>query len=126
MAKLYLLISAFFGGTAVIFGAFGAHALRSKLSEPLLASYKTAVQYQMFHALALLGVALLMIQWGQRTALCISGGLFALGTILFAGSLYGLVLGGPRILGPLTPLGGLLLIGGWVALLVAAYTQPAQ
>lgn len=122
MFKLYLSIAALFGATGVMLGAFGAHGLRGKVAENLLEAYKTGVHYQMIHALALFGVALLMQHWGARTSLLTSGALFALGVVLFSGSLYGLTFGGPRWLGPVTPLGGLLMIGGWVALLFAALT----
>ncbi|MFC6633751.1 DUF423 domain-containing protein [Microbulbifer taiwanensis] len=120
MAKLYLLLAALLGATGVILGAFGAHGLRDKVAENLLEAYKTGVHYQMIHALALLGVALLIQQWGARASLATAGALFALGILLFSGSLYGLTFGGPRWLGPVTPLGGLMMIGGWVALFVAA------
>lgn len=124
MSKFYLLIAAFLGATGVMLGAFGAHGLRGKVAENLLEAYKTGVQYQMLHALALLGVALLIQHWGERMALLVSGALFALGVLLFSGSLYGLTFGGPRWLGPVTPLGGLAMIGGWVALFVAALNSP--
>ncbi|MCQ3830082.1 DUF423 domain-containing protein [Microbulbifer elongatus] len=120
MAKLYLLLSAFFGGTGVILGAFGAHGLRDKVADNLLEAYKTGVHYQMIHALALIAVAVLIHQVGAKTSLIVSGALFAIGILFFSGSLYGLTFGGPRILGPITPLGGTLLIGGWIALFIAA------
>ncbi|AMX03850.1 DUF423 domain-containing protein [Microbulbifer thermotolerans] len=120
MARLYLLIAALLGGSGVILGAFGAHGLRGKVTEHLLEAYKTGVQYQMIHALALFGVALLLQHWNEKTALYVSGGLFTIGVVFFSGSLYWLTLGGPRWLGPITPLGGLMMIGGWVALFVAA------
>lgn len=120
MTKIYLLIAAFYGASGVMLGAFGAHGLRGKVTENLLEAYKTGVHYQMLHTLALLGVVLLMQHWGEKTALLTCAALFALGVLLFSGSLYGLTFGGPRWLGPVTPLGGLLLIGGWVALFVAA------
>ena len=120
MAKLYLLLAAFFGGTGVILGAFGAHGLRNKVAENLLETYKTGVHYQMIHALALIAVAILIHQIGAKTSLIVSGALFSIGILLFSGSLYGLTFGGPRILGPITPLGGTLLIGGWIALFITA------
>ncbi|MCW8125494.1 DUF423 domain-containing protein [Microbulbifer halophilus] len=120
MSKLYLLLTALLGGSGVILGAFGAHGLRGKVAENLLEAYKTGVHYQLIHALALFGVVLLMQQWGERTSLLAAGALFALGVLFFSGSLYGLTFGGPRWLGPVTPLGGLLMIGGWVALFIAA------
>ncbi|MBB3061654.1 DUF423 domain-containing protein [Microbulbifer rhizosphaerae] len=124
MAKLYLLLAAFLGGTGVVLGAFGAHGLRGKIAENLLEAYKTGVLYQMLHALALFGIALLIRHWGEKTSLLVSGGLFALGVLLFSGSLYALAFGGPRWLGPVTPLGGLAMIGGWTALFVAALNLP--
>ncbi|MBB5211641.1 DUF423 domain-containing protein [Microbulbifer hydrolyticus] len=120
MAKLYLLLAAFFGGTGVILGAFGAHGLRDKVAENLLEAFKTGVHYQMIHALALIAVAILIHQIGAKTSLIVSGALFAIGILLFSGSLYGLTFGGPRILGPITPLGGTLMIAGWIALFIAA------
>ncbi|WP_323846239.1 DUF423 domain-containing protein [Microbulbifer magnicolonia] len=120
MAKLYLLIAAFFGGTGVVLGAFGAHGLRGKVTENLLEAFKTGVHYQMIHALALIGIAILIQQVGAKTSLVVSGALFAVGILFFSGSLYGLTFGGPRWLGPITPLGGTLMIGGWIALFVAA------
>ena len=125
MAKLYLLLATFFGGTGVMLGAFGAHGLRNKVAENLLDAYKTGVNYQMVHALALIGVAILIHQLGAKTSLIVSGALFAIGILFFSGSLYGLTFGGPRWLGPVTPLGGTLMIGGWIALFIAAlgYTK---
>ena len=125
MAKLYLLLAAFFGGTGVILGAFGAHGLRNKVADNLLEAYKTGVHYQMIHALALIGIGLLINQIGEKTSLIVSGALFAVGILFFSGSLYGLTFGGPRWLGPITPLGGALMIGGWIALFIAAlgYTK---
>ncbi|WP_105102490.1 DUF423 domain-containing protein [Microbulbifer pacificus] len=120
MAKLYLLLAALFGGTGVVLGAFGAHGLRNKVAENLLEAYKTGVHYQMIHALALIGIALLIQQLGAKTSLIVSGALFAVGILFFSGSLYGLTFGGPRWLGPITPLGGALMIGGWIALFFAA------
>ncbi|SDK39181.1 DUF423 domain-containing protein [Microbulbifer yueqingensis] len=120
MTKFYLLLTAFLGGSGVILGAFGAHGLRGKVAENLLEAFKTGVHYQLIHALALFGVALLMQQWGERMALLVAGALFAAGVLLFSGSLYGLTFGGPRWLGPVTPLGGSLMIAGWAALFVAA------
>ena len=119
MSKLYLLIAAALGGSGVMLGAFGAHGLRGKVAENLLEAYKTGVQYQLFHALAIFGIALLLQNWGERTALVVSGALFTIGILLFSGSLYGLTFGGPRWLGPITPLGGVAMIAGWVALFIA-------
>ncbi|MCO1332872.1 DUF423 domain-containing protein [Microbulbifer sp. OS29] len=120
MAKFYLLLSALFGASGVALGAFGAHGLRGQVAEHLLEAYKTGVLYQIFHSLALLGIALLMQTWGSRLSLSVSGALFVSGIVLFSGSLYALALGGPRWLGPITPIGGSLMIAGWIALFIAA------
>lgn len=120
MTKLYLFLAALLGGSGVILGAFGAHGLRGRVAENLLEAYKTGVLYQMLHALALFGIVLLMQHWGERASLVAAGALFAVGVLLFSGSLYGLTFGGPRWLGPVTPLGGVAMICGWAALCVAA------
>lgn len=104
--KRWMGTAALLAGTAVILGAFGAHALEARLDADALDAYTTAVRYQMWHALAL---ALWAITGGPRLV----AWSFALGTLLFAGSIYGLSFDGPSILGPITPLGGLLLIIGW-------------
>ncbi|WP_444903454.1 DUF423 domain-containing protein [Microbulbifer sp. CnH-101-E] len=124
MVKVYLLLAALFGASGVALGAFGAHGLRGKVAEPLLEAYKTGVQYQMIHALALLAVALLIQNWGERLSLTLSGAFFVFGLVFFSGSLYALTLGGPRWLGPIAPIGGLLMIAGWVTLFIAAVNTP--
>lgn len=117
-ARAWMVVAAAYGVVAVVLGAFGAHALRSRVTPDMLAVWHTAVEYQFFHLLALFGVALLMLlrpaPWQSAAALC-----FAVGILLFSGSLYALVLSGVRVLGAITPLGGLLFIAGWVALLVS-------
>lgn len=120
MAKLYFLLAALFGASGVALGAFAAHRLRDKVTESLLEAFKTGVQYQMIHTLALFGVALLIQSWGERLSLSLSGALFIAGVVFFSGSLYALALGGPRWLGPVTPLGGVLMIAGWMAFFAAA------
>jgi len=126
MTRLFLLIASFSGMTAVIFGAFGAHALKQRLPANLLHSYETAVQYQFWHALALLAVALLLLQWPASRLLQATGWLFTLGIILFSGSLYILSLTevrqiGAISIGPITPMGGLCFIVGWFLLMLAAW-----
>ncbi len=118
MTKLFLNISAINGFLAVALGAFGAHGLKGKLAENLFSAYETGVQYHFYHALALLGVALLMQRFQESTAFLVSGWLFIVGILLFSGSLYGLALGGSKILGPITPMGGACFLAGWVALFV--------
>ncbi|MDP9315131.1 MAG: DUF423 domain-containing protein, partial [Chloroflexota bacterium] len=100
-------------------GAFGAHALRRRLSADMLNVFEVGVRYQMYHAFALIIVAWASTQWAG-TLTTLSGWLFVLGTLLFSGSLYLLSLTGIRWLGAITPLGGLALLGGWLALAIAA------
>lgn len=120
MGQLILICAAFYGFLAVGLGAFAAHGLKARLAPDMLAVFQTGVQYQMYHALALVGVAALIKLYGQNALLQTGGILFIIGTLLFSGSLYGLALGGPRFLGPVTPLGGVFFLLGWLALLVAA------
>jgi uncharacterized membrane protein YgdD (TMEM256/DUF423 family) len=118
-AKLWLALGAGYGLLGVALGAFGAHALKARLAGELAATWQTAVQYHFWHALALLAVGLLALQ-RPAPALHAAGAAFALGTLLFSGSLYALALTGVRSLGAVTPLGGVLLLCGWGALLWAA------
>ncbi|MEX1031839.1 MAG: DUF423 domain-containing protein [Cellvibrionaceae bacterium] len=120
IAKLFLIIAAGSGFLAVALGAFGAHGLKGRLSEALFSAYQTAVQYHFYHTLALFGLALLIQRLGEKTLLLTSGYLFIAGMLLFCGSLYLLALGGPRWLGPITPLGGLAFMVAWLLLFVAA------
>jgi len=120
-AKLILLVAACNGLIAVGLGAFGAHGLKNKISASLFSAYETAVQYHFYHTLALLAVGLLMLQLGHKTALQISSGFFLAGIVLFCGSLYGMALGGPAWLGPITPLGGLAFLAAWATLLFAVF-----
>ena len=116
--KIIFLFAAFAGALGVVLGAFGAHALRGSIEPRLMETFQTAVQYQLIHALALLLVSLIIGWLGQSLSFDISAYAFMAGIILFSGSLYGLVLTDIRWLGPVTPLGGLCLIIGWLALLV--------
>ena len=119
MPKSFLLIAAISGFLVVALGAFGAHGLKEKISADLLAVYQTGVLYQMFHTLALLAVALLMAHLPQLGALRWSGWLFVAGIVIFSGSLYLLALTGVRVLGAITPIGGLLMIVAFLLLAVA-------
>lgn len=108
---------------AIALGAFGAHALKDALAEAgTLDVWQTAVDYHMWHALALVLCA--VIPTIGRTRL-IAVSLFAAGILLFSGSLYWLALGGPRWLGPITPLGGLSFMGAWIALALAFGTSKS-
>ncbi|MFM6139686.1 MAG: DUF423 domain-containing protein [Cuspidothrix sp.] len=121
MTQFFLTIAAIFGGLSVAGGAFGAHALREKISDRSLEIFDTGARYQMYHALALLLVAILMsCLETPPTALLVSGWLFIIGVVIFSGSLYALSLTGIKSLGAVAPLGGLSLMIAWGALAVAA------
>ena len=109
-------VSAFFSVAA---GAFGAHALRARLSPELLAVFETGARYQMYHALSLLAVAWAAARWPGALPQW-AGWLFAAGTVLFSGSLYALALSGVQWLGAITPLGGVAFLGGWICLALGA------
>lgn len=122
----FLVIAAVYGASGVALGAFGAHGLRSHLTPAALETWQTAVVYHLMHALALLVVGV-WLRLGAASAagaaegaLATAGWSFTIGVLLFSGSLYALALGGPRMLGPVTPLGGVAFIAGWLALLWAA------
>jgi uncharacterized membrane protein YgdD (TMEM256/DUF423 family) len=112
MSKLWLSFSAIYGLLAVLLGAFGAHALKAKLSPDLLAVWKTANEYQFYHALAL-GLIGLLLRGAPDRALDAAGWCFVIGVLVFSGSLYALALSNVRVLGAITPIGGLLFIAGW-------------
>ncbi len=120
MTKTFVLLGAINGFLAVALGAFGAHALRDRLTVGMLEVYKTGVQYHMGHALALLLVGLLADRWRDNGILRASGWLFAVGIVLFSGSLYALAITDVHILGAITPLGGLCFLSGWLLLTAAA------
>lgn len=118
-----LRIAAVLGGTGVILGAFGAHALADRLTPDRLATFETAVRYQLIHALALIGVALVSAH-RHSPALHWSARLMTVGVVIFSGTLYLLVATGLLVLGAVTPLGGLGLIGGWLALFIGVAAEP--
>lgn len=122
MDRLFLIIAALSGAVSVGAGAFGAHALRARLEPRLLEVFQTGAQYQMYHALALVGVAWVASRW-PGTLSTASGWLFVAGTVLFSGSLYAMALTGVRALGAITPLGGVCFIAGWVTLALAVMRQ---
>ena len=111
--RTWATISALNAFLAVAAGAFGAHALRSKLTPEMLAVFETGVRYQMYHALGLSAVALALSQGRPANS---AGWLMLIGIVLFSGSLYALSLSGVRHMGAITPLGGLSLLAGWAAL----------
>jgi uncharacterized membrane protein YgdD (TMEM256/DUF423 family) len=115
LARAALGAAATAGALAVACGAFGAHALRAHLDEAALATWRTAVDYQFWHALALLATGLLA-QARPGRALQVAALGFVAGLLLFCGSLFGLALGAPRGFGLVTPLGGAAFFVGWLAL----------
>lgn len=127
MTQFTLLFASILGGLAVVFGAFGAHALKKILSEVQLKSFETGVKYQMYHALVLLMIGFnFNLETASEKYMVYS---FMAGIILFSFSIYGLVISSTKnkkltFLGPITPLGGLLLIIGWSLLGYAVYTMP--
>lgn len=121
MARVYIIIAAISGFLAVIIGAFAAHGLKKILAPDMIEIVKTGVQYQMYHALALMVVAFLLMQKPASVGLKAGGWAFILGSLMFSGSLYALAMGAPRWLGPVTPLGGLCFLVGWVLLAIAGW-----
>ena len=120
MNNLALIAGAFFGLTAVILGAFGAHLLKKKLTKEQLQSFETGVKYQMYHAIVLLVLGFNLEDLNSKIIYA-----FIIGIILFSFSIYGLVISSAnnkklKFLGPITPLGGLFLIIGW-SLLIYKY-----
>lgn len=124
MAKHFLLIAGLSGLLAVILGAFGAHGLKGKITPELLAAFQTGVQYQFYHTLALFLVALVLFRFPDVSLFHWVGYAFVVGMVLFSGSLYAMAFGGPRWLGPITPLGGLCFMAGWLMMVIAVWRLP--
>jgi uncharacterized membrane protein YgdD (TMEM256/DUF423 family) len=120
MLRGFLMLAAFFGFTGVALGAFAAHGLKARLTPEYLAIFHTGVTYQLVHALALFGVALLATQIPGRL-ITWAGASFAIGILLFSGSLYVLTMTGISNLGIITPFGGLAFLIGWLCLGLAAW-----
>ncbi len=108
--KNWIAIGAVSAGLAVVCGAFGAHGLKTRVSPEDLTIWQTGVLYHLVHAPALVLYGLF-----ARSGRQLAGWCFLLGTVIFSGTLYGMTLGGPRWLGAITPIGGVLLIAGWIA-----------
>ena len=122
--SLLLALGAVSGAISVMLGAFGAHALKARLSADALSAFQTAVQYQMMHSLALIAVGLWLLRHPEDMLSRYAALAFCFGILFFSGSLYGLTLGGPRWLGPVTPIGGTLFIVGWLLFAAAAIKTP--
>ena len=112
MGRLVFATGSILAGLGVVFGAFGAHALKASLSPKMLDTFETGVRYQMYHGLGLLALAWAVSQWPERR-LVPAAWLLLAGTVVFSGSLYLLVLTGARWFGAVTPFGGVALITGW-------------
>ncbi len=123
MHRTWIFIASLTALIGVILGAFGAHALKGRLEPSMLASYEVGVRYQLYHALGMLAVAWVMSmapsRLAQAAALCM-----LVGVLLFSGSIYGLALGGWKWLGPVTPIGGLTLMIGWLLMAIAGLRLP--
>jgi uncharacterized membrane protein YgdD (TMEM256/DUF423 family) len=119
MERTFLALGAASAAISVAAGAFGAHALKARLSPELLAIFETGARYEMYHALGIVAAGWAAGRFGGA-APAWAGWLFALGTLLFSGSLYALALTGVRALGAVTPFGGVAFIAGWIALAVSA------
>lgn len=123
-AKIFLVLGSLNAMLAVLLGAFGAHALKSRLSADLLAVYHTGVQYHFYHALGLIAVGLIIMQMPPSTWFKFSGWLMFAGIVVFSGSLYLLSMTQIRWLGAITPLGGSAFIIAWLLLLVGIIKSP--
>ncbi|MDO6567412.1 DUF423 domain-containing protein [Alteromonas sp. 1_MG-2023] len=118
LSEIWLIAGILLAGSAVMLGAFGAHGLKAILSPSALATFEVGVRYQMYHGLAIIAlsalVSVVQVTWLNRVA-----ALFVAGCVLFSGSVYLLSITGSKFFGPITPLGGLLMIIGWIMLLFA-------
>jgi uncharacterized membrane protein YgdD (TMEM256/DUF423 family) len=123
MDRTFLMLGGILGFLGVAFGAFGAHALRARLSAEMLAVFETGVRYQMYHTLAMLIVAAAIGHIGSARLLEAAGWSFFAGVLLFSGSLYALALTGVTTFGAVTPIGGLLFLIGWACLTVFAIAR---
>ncbi len=125
MDRVFLSLGALSGLIAVAIGAFGAHALRDRLAADMLGTWQTAAAYQMYHALALLAVGIVLGRFSVDGSvwLTVAGWAFVAGAVLFSGSLYALALSGTTWLGAITPIGGLAFLLGWAALAVGVWQR---
>lgn len=121
MERTFFIIASLFGGLSVALGAFGAHALRGRIEESLLANYQTGVSYMFYHSLALLAVAWALSRWPASSLPVWAGWLFIVGIVVFSGSLFVMAFTGLRWLGAITPIGGVAFIAGWLLLALTAW-----
>jgi len=121
LERLLYIGAAAAGFLGVAFGAFGAHALRARLTPEMLAVFETGVRYQMYHAFAMFAAAWACARWPRRV-FGVAGWLFLAGIVVFSGSLYALALTGDRWLGAVTPVGGVAFFAGWSCLAGGAWS----
>ena len=121
MVKMYIALGSILAFLGVALGAFGAHALKSRLSESMFRIFETGVQYHMIHALALIFVGIIAHWLNYSQLLNWSGRLFAIGILIFSGSLYVLSISGIKSFGAITPFGGLAFLAGWILLAITAF-----
>lgn len=127
MSRIFIAIAAILAGLSVAAGAFASHALKAKLTERAIEIFETGARYQMYHALALLLVALLLSRAETASiSLTVAGYAFIVGIALFSGSLYALSLSGIKWLGAITPLGGVAFLVGWAMLAIAAFADKTS
>lgn len=123
MSKLIIMLAGINGFLAVSLGAFAAHGLKERLSPELITTFQTGVQYHIYHALALFGIGILVLNFPAANLLRISAYLMLAGIVLFSGSLYVLSITGIRWLGAITPIGGLCFLAAWALLVWFAARQ---
>lgn len=123
MGQIFIVTSSLLGFLGVALGAFGAHALKQRLSPEMLDIFETGARYHLIHAAVLLGIGILARQM-DGTSLKVSGFAMIFGIIVFSGSLYALAISGVRIFGAITPIGGLGFLVGWAALALSAIQNP--
>ncbi|MBM4303689.1 MAG: DUF423 domain-containing protein [Deltaproteobacteria bacterium] len=121
MAKCFLIVGSVFGFLSVALGAFGAHALKQKFNDYQMGIFQTGVQYQFFHTLALFLVGVLFLKSPEVSLLKYAGYAFTFGIVIFSGSLYLLAATQVKVLGAITPIGGVSFLIGWAILGVAVY-----
>ncbi len=124
MRSTFILLGAVSAFTGVAMGAFGAHALKASLAPEMLEVYKTAVSYQMWHALGLIGIALIHRQVPESKTVIWAGWLIFAGILLFSGSLYLLAILDIKWLGMITPIGGLAFLSAWLLIILFAVKKP--
>jgi len=123
MSQIFIATSAILGFLGVALGAFAAHGLKTRLSADMLAIFETGARYHLIHAVALLAIGILARQM-DVTSIKVAGFAMIFGILVFSGSLYALATTGVRVLGAITPIGGVGFLVGWAALAMAALQNP--